>query len=73
MSTERGTDKVRYYTNLKASVFNELFDPVHNEEMFIFVIMSYITSVEPSIFIYGIGSSIRLVMVTYQNDNINKK
>ena len=44
----------------------KFFQPVHDKEMLIFVIMSCITFVLPSVRIYHLAGSFRIIQVTWE-------
>ena len=46
---------------LKCAVLDQFFQPVHDKEMPIFVIMSCITFVLPSVRIYHLAGSFRII------------
>ena len=51
---------------LKCAVLDKFFQPVHDKEMPIFVIMSCITFVLPSVRIYHLAGSFRIIRVTWE-------
>ena len=51
---------------LKCVVLDKFFQPVHDKEMPIFVIMSCITLVLPSVRIYHLAGSFRIIQVTWE-------
>ena len=59
-------DGVELKPYLKCVVLDKFFQPVHDKEMPIFVIMSCITLVLPSVLIYHLAGSLRIIQVTWE-------
>ena len=59
-------DGVELKPYLKCVVLDKFFQPVHEKEMPIFVIMSCITVVLPSVLIHHLAGSLRIIQVTWE-------